>query len=316
VTVHPRITPLAFLVSMLFAAASSAAPPPGVPELYSAPLPKLGDRAMRDFPGVSMYGDIIYAALEGFRPLELDLYLPTKPSAAPRPLVIWIHGGGFEVGNPRADWTWGDWPPVLARLAARGYAVAGVTYRLSGEAAFPAQLEDVESALVFLRKNAALWDIDPRRVYAWGLSAGGLLAALVGAKSDEASADKKVQGVVDWFGPSDLAAHHADGADDADSRWLHCPHGHCTASAMHDASPVSWVTRQMPPTLIVHGEADRLVPIEQGQELYDRIHSAGGRVTIVRLPGLGHGFSGAGRAQLDDILDTTFRFFDSLTKSP
>jgi acetyl esterase/lipase len=307
-----RVAALAMSISVFLGAVSAAAPPPGVPELYSEPLPNLGDRATREFPGVNMYGDIIYETVIGYRPLKLDLYLPAKSSGARLPLVVWIHGGGFEVGTPRTDWTWGDWSAVLARLSARGYAVAGVTYRFSGEARFPAQLDDIRAALVFLRKNSGRWNVDPHRVYAWGLSAGGLLAALLGARSDSTSPDQRVEGVVDWFGPADIASHHVDGTDDPDARLLGCKDGRCAASAMREASPVTFVTAQMPPTLIVHGEADELVPVAQGQELYDRIRAVGGRVTILRLPGLGHGFSGASQDTLDGILNKTFGFFDGL----
>jgi hypothetical protein len=136
--------------------------------------------------GVRGVPAVVYRTQPGHRPLTLDLYLP--PAAARRPahgfpLVVYIHGGALMVG----DWLGGDarrsgvfvdFPAVLAALAARGYVVASVDYRLSGEAIFPAQIQDVKAAIKFLRLHAADYAIDPARAIAWGASAGAHLAAL------------------------------------------------------------------------------------------------------------------------------------------
>ncbi len=135
---------------------------------------------------------------------RLDLYLPPKADA-PTPLVIWIHGGGWEAGNK-------DNPPGLGLLK-KGYALASINYRLSQEAKFPAQIEDCKAAIRFLRANAKKYNLDPDHFGVWGASAGGHLVALLGTtggvkelegdgpNKEESSA---VQAVVDWFGPTDM----------------------------------------------------------------------------------------------------------------
>ena len=124
-------------------------------------------------------GRHLLSALTGYRPLRLDLYLPPV-TRRPAPLVVWIHGGAFMHGDRTAL------PPLLeqerlfTRLPLAGFAVASVEYRLSSEAHFPAQLEDVQAAIRWLRARHAELDIDPLRVAAWGESAGGYLAAFAG----------------------------------------------------------------------------------------------------------------------------------------
>jgi acetyl esterase/lipase len=280
--------------------------------LAEPPLPTPDGRATREFAdGVHMFGDITYATHIGYRPLKLDLYLPPNPGHAPLPLVVWIHGGGYELGNPRTDWTWPDWSRELARLSARGFAVAAVSYRFSGEARWPAQIDDVRSAIVFLRTHADLWALDRTRIYAWGLSAGGHMAALLNTTSAESPANQRVAAAVDWFGPADLTQQHSDGGSDALTRLFGCDHGHCDADALRRASPIAHVSAATPPMLIIHGEADPLVPVAQSQAFADALHRAGVDVALVREPGLGHGFTGATPAQLDAILAQTFAFFET-----
>lgn len=310
-------------VALGLAAASPALadPPINLPALWAEPLPGPSDPATLTFAnGARMYADITYATRVGYRPLKLDLYLPPFGSTkGPLPLILWIHGGGYEVGNPRADWTaWGtaggDWRQVLARAAARGYAVAAITYRFKREAPFPAQLDDALAALVFLRGHASLWGIEPTRVYAWGLSAGGHLAALLGMRSGgDVPAVEKVQGVVDWFGPTDLVHFDRPGTASSFVTLLGCPASGCSPAALAAASPVTYVTAKAPPTLIIHGEADHLVPVSQGAELAARLRAASADVTYRPLPGLDHGFVGASPAQLEAILQQTFAFFDRLS---
>jgi len=303
------------LVSVALFASARAAPlsvPPTVPQLFSFPLPAAGSASALHFAnGAEMLGDITYETIPGYRPLKLDVYVPSavKP-ARPLPLVIWVHGGGWEIGNPRADWTYGDWTQVLARLSARGYIVAGVSYRFSLEAPFPAQIDDVHAAIRFLRQNASEWGIDPNRVYIWGLSAGGHLAALAGTESATEPADLRVQGVVDWFGPTDLSGLKPSPGLSA---LLHCPASGCSEAALAAASPVTYVSAEAPPTLIMQGGADPLVHPAQSQELYDRLKAVGVQAQLLIFPGLGHGFTGASKDKLEEILRTTFAYLDRLS---
>src|SRR5262249_9050606 len=130
-------------------------------------------------PDVESLPDLVYASQPGFRPLRLDLYRPRKGGdAAGRPLVVFVHGGGWQAGHTRHSGAFGNWPGVLAMLASKGYVVASVEYRLSGEARFPAAIQDVKTSIRWLRSKSAQFGIDPARVIVWGGSAGGHLAAL------------------------------------------------------------------------------------------------------------------------------------------
>jgi acetyl esterase/lipase len=153
----------------------------GQPAIAAKPV--LDDRypeRRTTFPGGVMgLADVTYSALAGYRPLTLDLYRPASVSA-PRPLVIYVHGGGWQSGHTRHSGAFEDWPGVLASIAARGYVVASLEYRLSAEAPFPAAIQDVKAAVRWLRTHAAEFGIDKQRVAIWGGSAGGQLAALAG----------------------------------------------------------------------------------------------------------------------------------------
>ena len=151
--------------------------------------PEILSKAARDdvfargavsFPGgiVGFHG-IEFANLVGYRPIELDLYRSAQPGPKP-PLVIWVHGGGWDA---RVSGAYKDWPAVLASLAARGYVVAAIDYRLSGDAPLPAALQDVKAAIRFFRAHAEEYRIDSHQVFVWGGSAGAQLAVLAATTS-------------------------------------------------------------------------------------------------------------------------------------
>src|SRR4051812_14686555 len=133
------------------------------------------------FPGgVTGLPDLVYSTVAGFRPLTLDLYLPPESVSGGAPVIIYVHGGGWTSGHTRHSGAFENWPGVLASLAGRGYVVASLSYRLSGEAPSPAAEQDVKSAVRWLRGNAARFGVDKRHIGIWGGSAGGQLAALAG----------------------------------------------------------------------------------------------------------------------------------------
>jgi acetyl esterase/lipase len=280
--------------------------------------------------GVVALPDVEYANLAGFRPLLLDLYLPPG-STGPRPLVLVIHGGGWSRGDSR---TWGaiaDYPATLAMLTARGYVVASVNYRLSGEARFPAQIQDVKAAIRFLRANAAQYHIDPARILAWGGSAGGHLAALAATSCGVAAfaplpstgrlpnsaaqnatlpeGSDCVQGAVIWFGVFDLKALPGKNTESL----LGCAFASC-ASALEVASPIRYVTASTTPMLLIHGLADTQVPAEQSRQMAKRLEEAGSPVETLFIPDVDHGFLGktpddTRRANLL-ALEHTFEFIE------
>jgi acetyl esterase/lipase len=232
--------------------------------------------------------DVIFSTQLGFRPLSLDLHLPEAVGA---PVILFVHGGGWRAGSRAVFVPHVSPDDSFGRIVAAGFAVVAVDYRLSGEAHFPAQVDDVREALAWVRRSGAEFGFDGTRVVMWGESAGATLAALVALEPDSG-----VRGVVDWYGPSDLVAM-ADGlsAEDAavtrETGWL-------GVSALDDpalarsASPAFAVSSGAPPFHIEHGTADAAVPFAQSQELADRLAAARVPFELVPVEGAGHMWGG------------------------
>ena len=251
--------------------------------------------------------DLPYASVS--RAQRLDLFLPAT-GAGPFPVLVWIHGGGWAAGSKNLSPT-----GIQRQMTARGYAVASVEYRLSGEAKYPAAVLDVKAAIRFLRANATRFALNSDRIAVWGSSAGGHLAALVGvtggvalfddATLGNATQSSRVQAVVDWFGPSELLQMDADGAaqgcplfggvghDNSNSPeglWLGGKPSALPARA-REASPVTWVSTDDAPALVQHGGIDCTVPTAQGRRFRDALRTAldTSRVIWIELPNSGHG---------------------------
>lgn len=257
--------------------------------------------------------DVAYASASATQ--KLDLYLPEGDG--PFPVVISVHGGGFMMGD-KAD---AMGTTGFDQLLAEGFAVAAVNYRLSGEAKFPAAIEDVKAATRWLRANAAEYNLDPDNFGAWGASAGGNLVALLGTScgadavegADLGNADHSscVQAVVDWFGPTDFLQMDAqfagtscpqthDAADSPESQYLGAPIQDVPELAAQ-ANPITYVTADSPAFLIQHGTADCNVPPQQSQLLYDALTAVGVNATLNLIDGAGHGgaeFSDAANMQV------------------
>jgi acetyl esterase/lipase len=283
---------LALLGSVAIRAEPVQVSPVGVTEdRLPPPVAQIGD--------VQVLADVAYAQPVGFRPLRLDLYTP--PMAATRPLVVFVHGGGWTTGHKRATAHYADFPGLLADLARKGFVVASVEYRLSGEKAFPGATDDVKAAIDFLRANARRYGIDPGRVVLWGGSAGAHIAAMA------AFTDAHVQGFVGWYGPYDidallarqLAAVKAGIPMDAQAKaelngglsFFGCTLDGCPPGVARAASPIAHVDQADPPTLLVHGTADTLVPPTQSEAFDAALKKAGVPVEVVLLPGANHGWT-------------------------
>jgi acetyl esterase/lipase len=296
------------------------------------------------YPGdVAGILDIPYSEAPGVRPVQLDLYY-TPDSHIAKPAVIWVHGGAFRGGNSRMSISsFGPFDKVLAGLAARGYVAIGVNYRLSGEAKFPAAVQDVKAAVQWLRANASKYDIDPKRIAIWGESAGGYLAAEVGTSCDvkelegigeNAKQSSCVQAVVDWYGPIDFPSiaeqkKSSNGKSQGpgmmqgpppgmmgsgkspEESFLGCEYSSCKPELLRQANPISFINANTPPFLIMHGDSDFAVPWEQSQELNDALKSKGVPIQFKLLPGLNHMFMGATADQSKEILNTVFDFLDT-----
>jgi acetyl esterase/lipase len=243
-----------------------------------------------------------YTSWSGYRSLKLDLYLtPDSLNArGPRPFIVFAHGGGWLGGSPRTTGAFSNWPEVLASFAARGYVVASVSCRLSGEATSPVPVQDVKAAIRCLRANANSFNVDKNRGLVWGPSAEGQVADLVGvscgveALEPPATESDCVQGVVDWYGVTSFtsAAANASNAKSAYLAALGCEDVACVDTAGPAASPVTYVDPTDPPILIIHGTADKTVRFQQAQELHDRLRANNVRVELLALPGIDHSFLG------------------------
>jgi acetyl esterase/lipase len=247
----------------------------------------LGQRMM-EVADATIHRDLVYKTVNGAA-LTLDLYCPEKVSG-PAPVIVWIHGGAWRRGGKRKC-------PAVA-LVPDGYAVASIDYRLSSTAPFPAQIEDCKAAVRWLRANAAKYNLDADRIGVWGMSAGGHLAALLGTSGGvpelEGSGDNmqyssRVQAVCAVAGPIDLPALTNVGPKrmSAIEGLLGGPLEKDKAKAIA-ASPIHYVSKDDPPFLIVHGEGDRVIPVEQSQRLYEALQKAGVNATLKILPQVGH----------------------------
>jgi acetyl esterase/lipase len=245
---------------------------------FAPPLPE-GTRAKYDVPYVE----------GGGKSQSMDIFVP--PGAAkPMPLVIWIHGGGWQQGDKAQS-------PAVGLLR-WGYVVASINYRLTDEAIFPAQINDCKAAVRWLRAHAEEYHIDPDHIGAWGASAGGHLVALLGTAGDQRDLEgtggnekfpSNVQAVCDLFGPSDLAKVLDDtAANSALPKLLGGPLRQHLDDAKR-ASPITYVTKDDPPFLILHGTKDPLVNVRQSRWLNDALTKAGVESHLEILEGAGHG---------------------------
>ncbi|HET8629810.1 MAG TPA: alpha/beta hydrolase [Thermomicrobiales bacterium] len=233
----------------------------------------------------------------------MDVYEPAAAAARPAPAVLYVHGGGWIMGDRQpggpgakmANSSGAFFPALQRELNARGFVVASIDYRLAPLHPWPAPVEDARCAVRFLRAHAGELGIDPGRIGAWGSSAGGQLVALLGLAGPAAGFDvgpypeqsSRVQAVVDMFGPADLT-RSADFAPWARSL-ITLVLGR-DAAVRRAASPVTYVGPGAPPFLILHGTLDTGVAPAQSRDLAGRLAAAGAPVTLVPVEGAGHGF--------------------------
>ena len=254
----------------------------------------------------------------GDRALRLDIYRPKTRPEKPMPVLVYIHGGAWRAGSKAGM------PPLGIKLAEQGYVSVSIAYRFSHEAIFPAQIEDAKCAVRFLRAHAKQYHIDPDRIGAWGHSAGGHLVALLGTAGDAkdlegtggwADQSSRVHAVVDCFGPTDFLkitdglktlglpdrmGH--DSPDSPEARLIGGPIQENKEKAAR-ANPITYVTKDDPPLLILHGDRDATVPSTQSQLLYDALKEAGVDATYHVVKGAGHGFGGP---EIDEIITSFF----------
>jgi acetyl esterase/lipase len=274
--------------------------------------------------GARIEKDIPYVP-DGDAAQRLDLYLPDEPAAKPLPLVVWIHGGGWRGGNKAGC--------PAAGMVAKGYAAASVEYRFSQKALFPAQIQDCQAAIRWLRANAKKYNFDPNHIGVWGASAGGHLVALLGTSGgkkafapiggNEEQSDR-VQAVCDVYGPANFSTVVQQATDDEKNVKnifkfntpgdpYSCLIGaNLSDKAKADAvSPVHYVSADNPPFLILHGTKDALVPLAQSVELEAALKAKGVEVWLQKFPGAGHGGPAFNKPAVNELVG---RFFDKYLK--
>ncbi|MEK7467826.1 MAG: alpha/beta hydrolase [Planctomycetota bacterium] len=245
--------------------------------------------------------------------LRLDVYKPKTPPQGLMPAVVWIHGGG---------WRGGDKNNASNAIAAakRGFFAVSINYRLSGQAVFPAAIEDCKGAIRWVRANAKEHGVDPDRIGVWGSSAGGHLALLAGCadesaglegKSGYAKVSSRVQAVCSWFGPADFTIVGSVSRDPV-ALFL----GGTKAEkeeAYKLASPVTHASKDDPPVLMIHGDQDTTVKVEQSEVMLKALKGVGAPAELVVVKGAGHGWKAEGKSfepGAAEILEMSLKFLE------
>jgi acetyl esterase/lipase len=243
--------------------------------------------------------DIPYAGSDHPRQ-RLDLYLPKEPTAEKLPLVVFIHGGGWQNGDKA-----GGAGRVMPFVRSGEFAGASIGYRLSGDATWPAQIHDCKAAIRWLRAHADSYGIDPERIGVMGSSAGGHLVAMLGTSGDvealegslgdATSVSSRVACVVDYYGPANMLTM-GDFPSSIDHNAANSPEAKMLGGAVHsnqararEASPQTHITGDDPPFLILHGTDDRVVPFDQSLQFDKALQAAGVESLLITVKGGGHG---------------------------
>ena len=238
---------------------------------------------------VNKFTNLEYCNVEG-RSLVLDIYVPQLTGEKP-PLVIYLHGGEWEIGTNNG---YKEVYSVSRPLIENGYAVAIIDYRLYNEAEFPAQIEDCKTAVRWLRANEENYGFNPEKIGVWGRSIGGHLASLLGTAGDVRGFDvgehlehsSRVQAVCNFYGMTDLLD-------------------------IKGANPINYISLEVPPFLIVHGEADIEVPLLQSELLYNALKKFTNQVELYILEGEGHGFDIINQEFHQDVYKQVIDFFNN-----
>jgi acetyl esterase/lipase len=264
--------------------------------LAALPQPAIGKPFVDHLPpDVQIKADLEYVP-GGGAVNTLDLYLP-KTDAPLIPLVVFIHGGGWNSGTDK------DWHPSFGDLLSHGFAVATINYRMVQQGLFPAQIYDCKAAVRWLRSHAADYHLDPDHIGVWGHSAGGHLSALMGVTNDLPALEgnegvkgvsSSVQAACDWSGPTDLVKTLEEGPTPSPALYrvvvgLVGGPDKANKDNLAQASPITYVNSKCPPFLIMQGDKDKIVPTEQSTLLDAALKKAGVDSTLILVPGADHG---------------------------
>ncbi|MCA9278282.1 MAG: alpha/beta hydrolase [Phycisphaeraceae bacterium] len=266
------------------------------PRINIRSLPRIKPETLRN---------VTYATVDG-RDLKIDMYLPDR-TLGPVPVVLWFHGGAWDMGN-KID---GMYPARF--LVPRGIALVSVQYRFSRNATFPAQIQDARAAVQFVRHNAKKYHLNATRIGAWGASSGGHLAALLAYADDDAfpetphtiagdtdrsanTISTRIQAVCDWFGPTDLTLA-IEASKTRPNDWRVRTLERLFGKPIHEsmeiatlASPITHVSSDDPPTLIMHGLKDSIVDPDQSRELFAALRAVNVKASLEIKQNSGHSF--------------------------
>ncbi len=257
-------------------------------------------------PGVDVIRNVEYGR-GGDTRLALDIYRPKVLPKERLPAVIFIHGGGWRNGD-KAD---GRFATRTAMIADAGYFAVSINYRLT-RSNITAEVEDCKCAVRWLRANAAKYNVDPERIGVWGSSAGGHLALMVAYADEKAGLEGKgghdgvssaVQAVCSWYGPTELGSFGLGGREEEQKR----------------LSPMTYVRKDVPPALLIHGEKDQTVPVSHSERLELLLQNSGAEVTFIRVKNANHGLKPVDAPAIEPSLaqlhEATVKFFDKHLKS-
>jgi acetyl esterase/lipase len=217
-------------------------------------------------------------------PLKLNLYRPAQ--LGKYPAIVVIHGGGWQSGDPGNNFEFSQY------MAAQGYTVLSIDYRLAPEYKYPAQIEDVRTAIAYIREHADELEVDVNRIALMGRSAGAHLAMLAAFDPDAAP----VKAIVNYYGPVNLTTGYQDppNPDPIDSRKLLRDFLGGTPAELPDlykqASPWNYVDRSLPPALLIYGQRDRVVQSKFGRRLAEQLKKTGNQVAFIEIPWAEHAF--------------------------
>jgi len=269
--------------------------------------------AQTSAPQFTVNPDVQYCT-GGGKPLLMDVFIPNHRNGTPTPAVLWIHGGGWEMGDKNSNLG-------ATLLASEGFVTASLSYRLSGDSPFPAAIEDCKCAIRFLRTKARMYGIDPDRIGVAGASAGGHLAELVATADQSAGLEgtggwqnvsSKVQAAASYYGVADFTAQFPQETQQVIVRFFRGTEKE-KSRLYRLASPIFYVSRKDPPLLLVHGEEDDVVPLEQSVRIAEAYRRLGPPVEFIVAKNAGHNFAHVGNdpmsPSVEIIHQKTVEFF-------
>jgi acetyl esterase/lipase len=286
-----------------------------------APKPEKSEKTIALPEGVAYIPDVTYCQFDDQTTLETDFALPSR-GVGPFPTVVFLHGGGWVLGDRK------NMTPYLITAAKAGYVAVAVSYRLAPAHPFPAQVQDSKCAVRWLRANASQYKIDKERIAAFGFSAGGNLACMLGATDGKefkvcggnADQSDRVQAVVSFYGMLDLSEFDRCRKDMAARQ--SCMISYSLTNYLGGtrekfeeryvkASPGTHVTKGTAPTFLVHGTEDKLVPFAQSRSYEVKLKESGVDVSLLPVEGEDHNFVGEAEQK---AFKAVFQFLDKRLK--